>query len=108
MTVHAAGQRVVQQLAAIPQVRAGSLSRFRCHVTDGDNRTYVNETFAKCTDSNRAVVEAELKGMILKAFQSNTLWDTDWSKTQLESLNLKKRKCVISKPAEPNPLRTIL
>lgn len=47
-------------------------------------RTYVNDTFAKCTDLNRAAVEAELKKMIFDAFQGNKLWTTDWSKVELK------------------------
>lgn len=48
------------------------------------NREFVNETFAKCTDANRAAVEAELKQAIYKAFESGTMWSTDWKQFKLE------------------------
>lgn len=44
----------------------------------------MNETFAKCTDANRAAVEAELKGLIFKAFASDKLWTIDWANVKLE------------------------
>lgn len=44
----------------------------------------MNDTFAKCTDSNRVAVEAELKKMIFDAFQGNKLWTTDWTKVELK------------------------
>ncbi|GAA6028619.1 hypothetical protein JCM8097_007314 [Rhodosporidiobolus ruineniae] len=62
-------------------------------------KTFVNDTFAKCTDNNRAAVEAELKGAIYRAFERNELWTTDWSKLELQSLNPKKRKAFI--PSTP-------
>jgi len=38
-------------------------------------KIFVNQTFANCTDSNRAAVEAELKAAIFKAFNENTIWN---------------------------------
>ncbi|BGP09390.1 hypothetical protein JCM10049v2_005258 [Rhodotorula toruloides] len=63
-------------------------------------KEFVNETFAKCTDANRAAVEAELKQAIYKAFESGTMWSTDWKQFKLESLNpTKKRKAFV--PSTP-------
>lgn len=53
-------------------------------LTLDSRRTFVNETFAKCTDANRAAVEAELKGAIYRAFERNELWSTDWTKLELQ------------------------
>ncbi|GAA6013727.1 hypothetical protein JCM11491_005075 [Sporobolomyces phaffii] len=65
-----------------------------------DLKAFVNETFSKCTDSNRAAVEAELKGAIYKAYQEKTLASTDWKSFKLHSLNpQKKRKAFI--PSTP-------
>ncbi|CEQ41195.1 SPOSA6832_02902 [Sporobolomyces salmonicolor] len=49
-----------------------------------DLKQFVNETFAKCTDANRAAVEAELKRAIYTAFSKNELWTTDWKNLKLE------------------------
>lgn len=46
-------------------------------------RTYVNETFAKCTDANRAAVETELKELVFKAFEADKLWTIDWASVKL-------------------------
>ncbi|KAI5478914.1 nuclear export factor [Pseudohyphozyma bogoriensis] len=62
-------------------------------------KTLVNETFAKCTDSNRATVEAELKALILRKFQTNELLTTDWKNVKLTSLNPPKRKAIFVPPA---------
>ncbi|GAA6003745.1 hypothetical protein JCM10207_003578 [Rhodosporidiobolus poonsookiae] len=62
-------------------------------------KKFVNETFAKCTDQNRAAVEAELKAAIYRAFERHELHSTDWAKLKLESLNPKKRKAFI--PSTP-------
>lgn len=51
-------------------------------------KTYVNETFSKCTDSNRQAVESELKTLIFKAFENNELWKTDWKNVKLDRLAL--------------------
>ncbi|GAA5930200.1 Thp3p [Sporobolomyces koalae] len=65
-----------------------------------DLKAFVNETFAKCTDSNRAAVEAELKAAIYKAFQEQRLATTDWKHFKLNSLNPpKKRKTFV--PSTP-------
>ncbi|GAA5825030.1 hypothetical protein JCM11251_006068 [Rhodosporidiobolus azoricus] len=57
-------------------------------------KQFVNETFSKCTDTNRAAVEKELKAAIYRAFEQNELWTTDWKNLKLQSLNpqTKKRK----------------
>ncbi|KAM0750542.1 hypothetical protein T439DRAFT_234381 [Meredithblackwellia eburnea MCA 4105] len=55
-------------------------------------KTFVNETFSKCTDQNRAAVEIELKAKIHEAFTQSKLWVIDWGSVKLESLNPKKRK----------------
>ncbi|GAA5854626.1 hypothetical protein JCM3766R1_003126 [Sporobolomyces carnicolor] len=74
-----------------------------------DLKAFVNETFAKCTDSNRAAVESELKAAIYRAYQDKTLATTDWKHFKLDSLNpQKKRKAFIpSTPASygVNPLQ---
>ncbi|GAA5952085.1 hypothetical protein JCM21900_006246 [Sporobolomyces salmonicolor] len=65
-----------------------------------DLKQFVNETFAKCTDANRAAVEAELKRAIYTAFSKNELWTTDWKNLKLESLHPgKKRKAFV--PSTP-------
>ncbi|GAA5981346.1 hypothetical protein JCM5350_004372 [Sporobolomyces pararoseus] len=65
-----------------------------------DLKSFVNETFSKCTDSNRAAVEAELKAAIYKAYQDKTLSSTDWKNFKLQSLNpQKKRKAFV--PSTP-------
>lgn len=75
------------ELATRAQVRPvlHSLSSKYCLLilTPCHCRTYVNETFAKCTDANRSAVEAELKDLIFKAFNSDQLWKTDWTKVKL-------------------------
>ncbi|GAA5871909.1 hypothetical protein JCM16303_000912 [Sporobolomyces ruberrimus] len=66
-----------------------------------DLKAFVNETFAKCTDSNRQAVETELKAAIYKAFSEKTLTSTDWKSFKLQSLMTpqKKRKAFI--PSTP-------
>lgn len=48
-------------------------------------RAFVNSTFAKCNDSNRAAVEAELKTLIYQAFEKGQLSTIDWSTVKLEA-----------------------
>ncbi|GAA5867889.1 hypothetical protein JCM8547_003406 [Rhodosporidiobolus lusitaniae] len=62
-------------------------------------KQFVNETFAKCTDQNRAAVEKELKAVIYKAFESKQLHTTNWQALKLESLSPKKRKWTPSTPS---------
>ncbi|KAL8277631.1 hypothetical protein RQP46_009904 [Phenoliferia psychrophenolica] len=63
-------------------------------------KAYVNETFAKCTDANRAAVETELKDLVFKAFEADKLWTIDWAKVSLKALNPpKKRKAFV--PSTP-------
>lgn len=50
-----------------------------------DYRKFVNETFASCTPTNKAAVEAELKRAIFKAFESNQLWTIDWPNYKLKA-----------------------
>ncbi|GAA6063359.1 hypothetical protein JCM10212_004405 [Sporobolomyces blumeae] len=65
-----------------------------------DLKAFVNETFAKCNDSNRTQVEAELKKAIYTAFEKKTMWTTDWKNFKLDSLNPpKKRKTFV--PSTP-------
>ncbi|KAK4703313.1 SAC3 family protein LENG8/THP3, partial [Phenoliferia sp. Uapishka_3] len=64
-------------------------------------KTYVNETFAKCTDANRSAVESELKGLIFEAFEADKLWKIDWANIKLKALNPpKKRKAFV--PSTPH------
>ncbi|KAH9821885.1 SAC3/GANP/Nin1/mts3/eIF-3 p25 family-domain-containing protein [Melampsora americana] len=49
-------------------------------------KEFVNKTFARCTDSNRADVEVELKGLIFNAYKEGKLWEVDWASVQLNTL----------------------
>ncbi|EGG08121.1 uncharacterized protein MELLADRAFT_47804 [Melampsora larici-populina 98AG31] len=49
-------------------------------------KEFVNKTFARCTDSNRADVEVELKGLIFDAYKEGKLWEVDWASVQLNTL----------------------
>ncbi|KAG0151814.1 hypothetical protein CROQUDRAFT_667797 [Cronartium quercuum f. sp. fusiforme G11] len=50
-------------------------------------KDFVNKTFARCNDSNRADVEAELKGLIFNAYKEGKLWEVDWATVQLTTLS---------------------
>ncbi|GAA93541.1 uncharacterized protein L969DRAFT_95810 [Mixia osmundae IAM 14324] len=50
-------------------------------------KAFVNDAFSRCTDQNKAKVEAELKAVIHSAFSSQKLWSTDWSSVRLASLD---------------------
>lgn len=56
-------------------------------------KEFVNQTFARCNDSNRTDVEAELKALIFEAYKNGKLWSINWSQVQLQTLlPLTKRK----------------
>ncbi|KAK4046619.1 hypothetical protein OIO90_006489 [Microbotryomycetes sp. JL221] len=64
-------------------------------------KTFVNETFAKCTEANRPAVEAELKDLIFKAYESKELWTIDWPNVKLASLGSKKKRKPAFAPSTP-------
>ncbi|KAA1082165.1 hypothetical protein PGTUg99_024768 [Puccinia graminis f. sp. tritici] len=49
-------------------------------------KEFVNQTFARCSDSNRADVEAELKSLIFEAYKNGKLWTINWADVQLQTL----------------------
>jgi hypothetical protein len=49
------------------------------------NREFVNQTFARCSDSNRTNVEAELKSLIFEAYKNGKLWTINWADVQLQT-----------------------
>ncbi|KAI9629155.1 hypothetical protein KEM48_011001 [Puccinia striiformis f. sp. tritici PST-130] len=49
-------------------------------------KEFVNQTFARCNDSNRTNVEAELKSLIFEAYKSGRLWTIEWADVQLQTL----------------------
>ncbi|MBW0460579.1 hypothetical protein O181_000294 [Austropuccinia psidii MF-1] len=56
-------------------------------------KEFVNQTFARCNDSNRTAVEAELKSLIFEAYKNGRLWTINWPQVQLQTLlPLNKRK----------------
>ncbi|SCV74916.1 BQ2448_7945 [Microbotryum intermedium] len=69
------------------------------------HKTFVNDTFAKCTDHNRPAVEKELKALIFDAFKRSKeeLWKIDWSQVELESLKPPSKKRKIAHKASSIP-----
>ena len=47
-------------------------------------KAYVERTFEKCTeDAERVEMEGELKKVITRSIQENSLWTTDWDREPL-------------------------
>lgn len=49
-----------------------------------DHRKFVTDAFSQTTEANKAVVETELKKLIFDAYESNSVWSTDWESIQLQ------------------------
>lgn len=68
-------------------------------------KLYVGRAFEHVDDSNRPALESYLKTMITQAFESNSVWTTEWSTEPLPDLSTKalpfEKKWELMQPPSP-------